>query len=93
MIGLTAYCNTEILVKGYDFNDFETVPENCQFLAEDSQGKLEVLYVNSINDQYMNTSLMNHSFKPQYIYMVDFVMSFNFLKNPEFRKKFNFMEK
>jgi len=93
MIGLTAQSKKDIVVKTYDSNQLEQIPSTAQFLAENSKGKLELVHVNSINDQNLSRSKSTATYNPRFIYLVDFVARFEFLSNPEFTKSFNFMEK
>lgn len=93
MLGLAVQSGKDIVAKTYDFHQLAKIPPNAQFLAENSKGKLELVHVNSINEQNLNRSKSASTFNPRFVYLVDFVARFEFLSNPEFTKSFNFMEK
>lgn len=93
MVGLAAQASKDVVVKTYDFERLEKIPSTAQFLAENLQGKLELVHVSSISEQNLSRSKSSSTFKPRFIYLVDFVAKFDFLSNPDFTKSFNFMEK
>jgi len=83
----------DVAIKGYDSTEINFIPNNAKFLAESDNGNLEVIFVDSINTFNLELTKSGSTYKPKYIYLVDFVVKFDFLAKPEFRKSFNFMEK
>lgn len=91
-LGMSLKENKDILVKCYDSSKLNFMPKNAQFLAQNSQGHLEMVHVDTCNDFNKAFSKTEQNFNPRYLYLVDLVIKFDFLAGPEL-KTFNYMQK
>ncbi len=92
-IGLVHEAKQNISVKAYDSKDIAYIPHNAKFLAETSTGSLAIQHVGSLDEFKINGAKYGSGYVPRYLYLVDFIIRFDFLSIPQFRNTFNFMEK
>jgi hypothetical protein len=90
LIGMLAKSEDDFIVKSYDAKNLDWLPENANFLAMNPQGALEIVFMETIED-YHRTS--GQIYTPRYLYMTDFVMRYEFLKDPKMLRSFNFMQR
>lgn len=96
MLGLAIRNGTDIMAKAYDGREMEVFSDYTKLLATTEDDSLQVVFLDSMDDYESQRKRAGSNlikFKPQYVYLVDFVMRLDFLKNPEFKKTFNFMSK
>lgn len=93
MIGAHHLGLNDVMIKGYDSCKLNFMPSNARFAAESETGSLEIIHVDTVTDYNKSQSKTPLSFKPRYLYLVDFVVKFDFLSGADFRKNFNYMQK
>lgn len=89
-IGMLAHSQDDYMVKTYDAKDIDMLPENANLLAMSPQGTLDIVFMETI-DHYQGNATQGYT--PRYLYMTDFVMRYDFLKDPKMVKAFNFMQR
>lgn len=93
MIGAHQLGKHDFMIKAYDSAKLNFMPSNARFAAESETGSLEIIHVDTVTDYNKSQSNTPRSFKPRYLYLVDFMVKFDFLSSAEFRKSFNYMQK
>lgn len=89
-IGMLAHSQDDFMVKSYDAKNINMLPENANFLAMTPEGTLEVLFLDTADEYQIATGT---AYTPRYLYMTDFVMRYEFLKDPKMLRSFNFMQR
>lgn len=89
-IGMLAHSQDDFMVKTYDAKNIDMLPENANFLAMTPEDTLEVLFLDTVNEYH---TTRGSGYTPRYLYMTDFVMRYDFLKDPKMLRTFNFMQR
>lgn len=92
-IGAMILGQQDVMVKAYDSQQLTFMPSNARFVAESDTGTLEVIHIDTLTDLNKAKTMTPMNYTPRYLYLVDFIVKFEFMCSTELRKNFNYMQK